>query len=258
MERVVPPVPESRPAFQRLQYRFAAHLRDPAANPAPDGVEDRRMAIYRGLFIKSMEGLLRGNFPVLHRLLKGARWDALVREFYAHHPCHTPLFPEIAREFLRFLEGRERAELPFMLELAHYEWVELALGIDETELDAIPHDRDGDLLDGVPVANPLAWPLLYRFPVQRIRPDFQPSEPPEQPTGLLVIRGRDDEVRFMEASPLTLRLVERLNEAPEVSGREHLRLLAVELGQPEGALHEAGAQMLERLRKREAVLGVAW
>lgn len=250
----MPPEPE---AFQRLQYEFAAHLRDPQAHPPPEGVEDRRMQIYRDLFINSMEGLLRSNFPVLHRLLEGPRWKSLVRDFYAHHPCHTPLFPEIAREFLRFLEGRAEAELPFMLELAHYEWVELALAIDETELADIPHQREGDLLGGVPVVNPLAWPLLYRFPVQRIRPEFQPAEPPEQPTGLLVIRGRDDEVRFMEASPLTLRLVERLSEAPEASGREHLCLLAIELGQPEDALQAPGAQMLERLREREAILGVA-
>jgi hypothetical protein len=250
-------VPERRPAFQRLQYRFAAHLRDPQANPPPEGVEDRRLEIYRGLFIKSMEGLLRGNFPVIHRLLEGPAWEALVREFYAHHPCHTPLFPEIAREFLRFLEGRGKAERPFLLELAHYEWVELALAIDETELDAIPHDREGDLLDGVPVANPLAWPLLYRFPVQRIRPDYQPEAPPEQPTGLLVIRGRDDAVRFMEASPLTLRLVERLNEAPELTGRGQLEALAAELGQSAQGLLEAGAGMLEKLRQREAILGAA-
>jgi uncharacterized protein len=244
-----------RPAFQRLQYRFAAHLRDPQANPAPQGIEDRRLQIYRDLFINSMEGLLRSNFPVLHRLLQGAAWDALVREFYARHPCHTPLFPEIAREFLRFLESRGEPDPPFLLELAHYEWVELALAIDETELADIPHRRDGDLLDGVPVVNPLAWPLLYRFPVQRIRPDFQPQEAPEQPTGLLVIRARDDEVRFMEASPLTLRLVEHLSEAPELTGRDHLVALAWELGQSAEAMLGPGAQMLERLRQREAILG---
>ncbi|HRQ65398.1 MAG TPA: putative DNA-binding domain-containing protein [Xanthomonadaceae bacterium] len=251
------PAPESQPAFQRLQYRFAAHLRDPQANPAPEGIEDRRLQIYRDLFINSMEGLLRGNFPVLHRLLEGARWNALVREFYAHHPCHTPLFPEIAREFLRFLDARGEPDPPFLLELAHYEWVELALAIDETELADIPHHREGDLLAGVPVVNPLAWPLLYRFPVQRIRPDFQPREAPEQPTGLLVIRDRGDEVRFMEASPLTLRLVERLNETPELSGRAHLEALAAELGQPLDAVLEPGAQMLERLRQRQAILGIA-
>jgi uncharacterized protein len=251
----MPPVPESRPAFQRLQYRFAAHLRDPQANPAPEGIEDRRLQIYRDLFIKSMEGLLRGNFPVLHRLLAGERWNALVREFYAHHPCHTPLFPEIAREFLRFLETRGEPDPPFLLELAHYEWVELALAIDESELADIPCEREGDLLEGVPVVNPLAWPLLYRFPVQRIRLDYQPNEAPEQPTGLLVIRDRADEVRFMEASPLTLRLVERLNEAPQHTGHAHLEALALETGQPFDALRGPGAQMLERLRQREAILG---
>jgi len=29
--------------------------------------------------------------------------------------------------------------------------------------------------------SPLAWPLAYRFPVHKISPDYQPSEPLEQP-----------------------------------------------------------------------------
>ena len=30
---------EPRPAFQQLQYAFAAHLRDPARQPPPEGIE---------------------------------------------------------------------------------------------------------------------------------------------------------------------------------------------------------------------------
>ena len=35
--------------FQDMQYAFAAHLRDPAHAPAPEGIEDRRLAVYRSL-----------------------------------------------------------------------------------------------------------------------------------------------------------------------------------------------------------------
>ena len=60
------------PDFQKLQYAFAAHLRDPAAHPAPAGIEDRRLQIYRELFYNNVEGLLASNFPVIRRVLGDA------------------------------------------------------------------------------------------------------------------------------------------------------------------------------------------
>ena len=72
---------------------------------------------------------------------------------------------------------RDAGDPPWLAELAHYEWVELALQIAERRR-LPPHDPDGDLLDGVPVLSPLAWPLAYRWPVHRIGPDSSPSAPP--------------------------------------------------------------------------------
>ena len=43
-----------RPKFQEQQYAFAAHIRDPQNVPAPEGIEDRRMAIYRELFFQHL------------------------------------------------------------------------------------------------------------------------------------------------------------------------------------------------------------
>ena len=34
------------PDYQQKQYAFAAHIRDPENIPPPEGIEDRRMAIY--------------------------------------------------------------------------------------------------------------------------------------------------------------------------------------------------------------------
>ena len=116
-----------------LQRRFAAHIRDPDRNPAPADVEDRRMKVYRELFFNNVSSLLAGNFPVLRALCDDDAWRALVRDFYSRHRCRTPLFPEVAREFLRYLQdGRapHQDDPPFLLELAHYEWTELALSLD--------------------------------------------------------------------------------------------------------------------------------
>lgn len=243
-----------------LQRRFAAHLRDPATAPAPDGIEDRRLQVYRELFFDNVSGLLAGTFPVLHATLGADRWSRLVRDFYRDHHCRTPLFLEIPREFVDYLaeERVARADDPaFLHELAHYEWVELALAVDEQDLATVVADPAGDLLAGVPVLSPLAWPLAYRFPVHRLGPEYQPAEPPAEPSFYIVRRDRRDEVGVIQVNAATLRLVERLQQDPELTGRTHLEALADELPQLErAAVLAGGAAALQEMLAAEVVLGI--
>ena len=247
------------PTLDALQRQFAAHIRDPDRQPAPAGIEDRRLQIYRELFFNNLRSLLANNFPVLHGLYEPDDWSALVRDFYAEYRCHTPLFTEIAREFLRYLQDvREPRpnDPPFLLELAHYEWIELALELDERDPAAIAVDADGDLLAGSPALSPLAWPLSYRFPVHRIRPDHRPAQPPAEPTHLLVYRDRQDRVRFMELNAVARLLVERLQNGPRASGRSLLESVAADIGHPDPArVVAAGAGLLADLRERGVILG---
>jgi hypothetical protein len=242
-----------------LQTAFAAHIRDPENQPAPGGVEDRRMKIYRDLFFNNIQTMLAGNFPVLRALYSEPGWLDLVRDFYAHYRCHTPLFTEIAREFLRYLQDfREVREQdpPFLLELAHYEWVEMALELDARELSDIESDPAGDLLEDAPVLSPLAWPLSYRFPVHRISPDFRPQTPPDEPTHILVYRNREDEVKFMQMNNVSRLLLEFLQEDPDRTGLELLNRVAGAIRHPDPeVVIRAGRDLLDDLRNRDVLLG---
>lgn len=247
------------------QTAFAAHLRDPAAAAAPGGIEERRLQIYRDLFYNNIDSLLAGNFPVIRALRGDDAWHALVRDFYREHRSHTPLFPEIGRELLRYLEARQQraaGDPPFLLELAHYEWVELALSLDDADLAALDADRDGSLLDGVPLPSPLAWPLAYRWPVHRIAAAYQPDAPPEHPTFLLVLRDRGDQVRFKQIDALTYTLLQALHENLQRdadardSGRSVLQRLAQQLGNHDVQQFVTdGAALLQQLHARDAILG---
>ena len=248
------------PAFTRTQFEFAAHIRDPDTHPAPEGIEDRRMAIYRELFFNNVSQLLAKTFPVLRRILGADRWAALIRDWFVRHRARTPLFLELPREFLHYLEEerpRSPDDPPFMLELAHYEWVELALSIDEREIDAVEAVPGGDLLEGRPVLSPLAWPLVYRFPVHRISPEFQPDSPPEEPTWLVVYRDRADKVGFLEINRITARLLELLSgPAGKPTGRACLQRIAEELGHPRpDVVIDGGRTLLADLRSRDVLLG---
>lgn len=242
-----------------LQEQFARHIRDPENAPAPPGIENRRLAIYRRLFFNNIDSLLASNFPVIRALYGDQDWRVLVREFYVEHRCRTPLFPEVAKEFLRYLQdtrGTRPGDPPFLLELAHYEWVELALGIDERELDQVPAVPDGDLLQGVPVLSPLAWPLSYAFPVHRIRPDFRPADPPPQATHLLVYRNRRDEVRFMLLNDVSRLLLNALGNNSDKTGSELLAGVARTIGHPDPSrVSSAGAELLQDFRSRDILLG---
>jgi hypothetical protein len=245
--------------LEELQRRFAAHLRDPATNPAPEGIEERRLRVYRELFFDNISGSLAGTFPVLREILGADRWARLVRDFYRDHHCHTPLFLEVPREFVDYLGDEREAQPgdpPFLYELAHYEWVELALAVDEHDLADVAADPGGDLLEGVPVLSPLAWPLAYRFPVHRLGPESQLSTPPAEPSFYIARRTRNDEVGVIQVNAVTLRLVERLQQDPELTGRAHLESLADELPQLEReAVLSGGEAALREMVEAELVLG---
>ena len=79
-------------ALQELQRRFARHLRDPENAPAPEGLEDRRMAVYRAPGLHNVSSLLAEAFPVLRSVTSEERWTALMRDFLSS-PLPDALLP---------------------------------------------------------------------------------------------------------------------------------------------------------------------
>lgn len=245
--------------FQALQYGFAAHIRNPDAHDAPDGIEERRMQIYRELFYNNVEGFLAGNFPVMKAISSDEYWHRTVRNFFDLYRCHTPYFLEIGQEFIEYVNGErvpDDEDQPFMKELLHYEWVELALDSSEVDLPVEGVDPNGDLLAGHPVQSPLAWSLAYQYPVHCICEEYVPQEPGAQPTYLIAYRNREDAVQFIETNPVTARLLYLLSESEEMSGHEALQQIAVELQHPSPEQVVAGGlQTLEQLRASGVILG---
>lgn len=248
------------PDFQQKQFAFAAHIRDPEQVPAPAGVEDRRMAIYRELFFNNIRNLLSNMFPVLKKLLTEEKWHDLIRQFMQRHRAQTPYFLQLPQEFLDFLQNEytlQGDDYPFLIELAHYEYIELALSISEDANDMAGIDPDGDLIVNVPVRSALCWVYAYQYPVHRISSDYLPEEPAEQPVFLAVYRKHDDMVGFLELNPVTAKLLEKLAEnSAQNTGEELLRVLADEIHYGDvNALIRHGAAALEEMRQLEIVIG---
>ncbi|MDH3351882.1 MAG: putative DNA-binding domain-containing protein [Gammaproteobacteria bacterium] len=248
------------PDFQKKQFAFAAHIRDPEHVAAPEGVEDRRMAIYRELFFNNLRNLLSNMFPVLKKLHSKEKWGSLIRQFMQRHRAETPYFLKLPLEFLEFLQNEytlQDDDFAFLIELAHYEYIELAVSISEDENDLTGVDPDGDLLANAPVKSVLAWAFAYHFPVHRISKDYMPDEPAERPVFLAVYRRSNDKVGFLELNSVTARLLELVGENDNrASGEALLRSLASEIAYPDvDALLQHGAAALEEMRQLEILTG---
>ena len=247
-------MPSVRPEFQRYQLAFTAHIRDPKAHPRPAGVEARRMKVYNTLLYNNIEGFLLACFPVLRSVLGARKWAKLVRAFFAMHRSRTPYFRQIPDEFIQFLQNEwtpPEGYPPFTLALAHYEWIELVLSVSTRSADG-EVDAAGNLLDGMPLLNPVLASLRYDWPVHRIAPrrKVHPAE-----TYLLVFRDAADDMQFSEINAFTARLLALL-EPGTLTGRAALRQISDESRHPDPALIlRAGGALLEDLRARDAILG---
>lgn len=242
------------PRFQQVQHQFTRHLRDPDGSPAPDGIEDRRMAIYRRLIFNNISNLLGKNFPVLKTIYGEPAWSELVRDFLRRHQANTPMFPEIGQEFIAFIHahrGSDCGDPGYLLELAHYEWSETELLLDATSIDPSDYQRDCDLLDGIPVMSPLTRLLGYRWPVHRISKDYQPTAPAAQPVWLLLYRNRRQRVSFMQLQPATAALCELLQKNLSASGKQLLITLAARLAvtADQNFIERGHAELQQLLRK---------
>lgn len=160
------------------------------------------------------------------------------------HHCKTPLFHEIAREFLAYLDDERdlKNDPTFIKELAHYEWVELALSVSDADVNNVNIEQIQDPLNETFNTSPLAWPLMYHYPVHQIGPDFQPQQPNDTPVFLLVYRNKEDKVTFMELNPVSARLIDLLNEGK--TGLDAATNIAQELQHSDPQIVIEGAKAL--------------
>ena len=249
----------SEPAFQQWQRRFTAHLRDPDRHAAPEGIEERRLAIHRELIFNTMNDIIERAFPVLRSLYPETGWIRLVRAFLDGHRCRTPYFVEIPQEFVGFLADAYRPgedDPPFVAELAHYEWLELALDIDATPWPREGLDAGGDPMTAPPYLSPLCRVHGYHWPVHRIAADAIPEQPAAQTVWMLGYRNAAAEVGFMEINAPTARLLALIDASPADSGEVLLRRLADELAHPDpAAILGFGAELFAGWRRRDVLLG---
>lgn len=213
-------------SFIETQQNFMDYIKDPA-NPLPGGIEARRMKIYRELFFNNIDGFVSNAFPVLKSLYSEQDWQQRVQQFFVTHDCHTPIFIEIAQEFLLFLQTEYTAtelDPPFMLELAHYEWLELVVAVAQDNAQQAIIDSSTMNIDVLKAAalslSATAQIAQYTFDVQHISEDYRPETPTATPQFFCIYADFDDEVSFLQLNPLTAQVLAYISQFESVQYEE--------------------------------------
>lgn len=209
--------------FLQVQQHFTGWLRHPEATAAPAGIEPRRLAIYRELLFNNVMTFVEGTFPIALALLPESLAQRLKSGFFADFECHSPFFYDISlqfREYVDSLDWPELTQYPWLPELLHFEWMELAADIAE---DPNPSADAGTSLaaDGFPggpdqilrLAAPV-WPLAYQWRVHAWHRGTDAAGLQPAPVCLLVCRDREEQVQTVEVEPLAAWLVEIIQGEP--------------------------------------------
>ncbi len=217
------------------------------------GINAARMAVYLEAVFNNIFGSVSVCFPVCQVAMGKRAWRALLKDFVKNYAAHSPIFREIPQQFLQFLNTQSaQTSLPaFIAELAHYEWVELALSAQTTQ--PITLSKQTNLLQEKPVLAPAHMLLEYQFAVHKISKRKLPKAP--EKTYLLVFRNTEFEVKFIELNPTTFMLLQ-LIENNDMTGEQALICLAERIQHPNvEAVIAFGLGILNDLANQQAMIG---
>lgn len=189
-------------AYQQELKRLI-FLRDPEPSESPlwkEGLPER-LRVYRNNARSNWADALDCDFARTRKQFSEEEWAALRRRYFVENPPgHWELNASVA-PFPSFLEKRKVPA--FVKELADYEWHELKIFIDRSEVRP-----------GLGVTNPTAAVRVYRHQMFFWAEGGAPKEnPPEQrPEVLVFFRDSRNTSRILEADPLMLLMMDHFRK----------------------------------------------
>ncbi len=165
--------------------------------------DERRLSIYRALLLNNLHEVISPCFPVLLSILPADIWWGILKDFLKHYRVTTPVFHELPFFMVQYLKIHSVPDYPFAYELAHYEWIELDVGLSEPQKTQ-PAAGAVSLLEQAWQLSNRARLLEYSYEVDKLNPNYQPQK--EVKTYLIVYQ-MEGEVEFLKINELSFQLI---------------------------------------------------
>jgi hypothetical protein len=193
------------------------------------GTRQEGLNQYRRLIRNNIHNALEQAFPIAFTVLTESQWNTLVDDFHALHPAVTPQVWKLPEEFYRFVKANGYAKtfsLPFLNDLLHFEWIEIAVHTMEDQSPA-PYRSKGNKLTDSLVVHPEFRLIRMEYPVH-----IYAAEEALQHAGdyyLLTFRTRNFDVQFIDLPALHAFYFEQIVQGK--TGAELLKMLEEQSGQ---------------------------
>lgn len=178
-----------------------------------EGVREDRLHHYRRLTSNITKSALKNAYPITHKFLEKIQWDEMVEDYFANHKMQTPQVWKMPFEFYQFVEEKEYSKkynIPFLDELLYFEWLEIELHTME-DIDIPDYNKEGDLLEDIPLLNPESELVSFKYPVHRVKPTELIGK--EGNYFLLAFRKQNSgTIRFIELSPFFAFVIQTQDE----------------------------------------------
>lgn len=219
--------------------------------------------LYANLISWGQKDLMRSVYPGCARLL-GDKWTDLLEKYLEVFPPRYYNLNQCSKHFPEFLQKHAEAQLrkyPFLVELAHYEWLELELmeSVIESKCQPEPFELPGHPADFAayqPSLNIVSTVVSYKYPIAEIVEHLQdecclPKDVELKECHMLVVRCPETQrCRYLELQDGACALVKTAMEKT-MSYQQWLQT-AVELAKNSNP-QQAVADCLELFEQLKAV-----
>lgn len=168
-------------------------------------LDDKRLKVYQELFFNNFKSSVKQCFPVLNEIISEDKWNHLIKLFMKDYGCESPYFCDIPSNFIDFLTSLDDKDLPFpfFLEMAHYEWIELDLSLDESAIEN--YKKINEVTEKTEIIlTPYLRLLAYQYPVHQISKTYLPEKPGQFPSCFIVFRKDNFEIEFVKVTPVII------------------------------------------------------
>jgi hypothetical protein len=207
---------------------------------------------YRRLVFNIISDALETTYPITAKKMGIEDWEELVDDFFANYPCSSAQIWSMPYELITYLESTEnpiKTKFPWLMELLHFEWLEVEIFCDEDE--EVHFEKSIDVLNEKWVVNPTLRLEHFTFPVHKSIELTEQSD-----YYLLIYRSTEnDKVYFEEITGFLALIVHKI-----VNTELYLHEILIESGKfygitDEQMLMNEGKLFAEKMLQKTIFLG---